>query len=66
VIAAEDFQRAAVVYEKSPVALRLRGLNVLLEAVKSDRNTLLFLPTELTDVLRVGSLDDDTKGPSPT
>jgi regulator of protease activity HflC (stomatin/prohibitin superfamily) len=51
VIAAEEYLKAARVYQGSPVAFRLRGLNVLLEAVKSDTNTLLFLPTELTDML---------------
>ena len=51
VIAAEEYLKAARVYEGSPVAFRLRGLNVLLEAVKSDTNTLLFLPTELTNML---------------
>lgn len=52
VVAAEEYLKAAHVYEDSTVAFRLRGLNVLLEAVKSDQNTLLFLPTELTDMLR--------------
>ncbi|AEW04443.1 band 7 protein [Sulfobacillus acidophilus DSM 10332] len=57
VVAAEEFLKAAQVYETSPIAFRLRGLNVLLEAVKSDRNTLLFIPTEVTDMLRsVGPL----------
>lgn len=52
VVAAEEFVKAAAIYEGSPVAFRLRGLNVLLEAVKSDQNTLLFLPTELVDMLQ--------------
>ena len=52
VIAAEEFVKAARLYENSTTAFRLRGLNVLLEAVKSNQNTLLFLPTELTDMLR--------------
>ncbi|MCL4351808.1 MAG: SPFH domain-containing protein [Firmicutes bacterium] len=52
VVAAEEYLKAAHVYEGSTVAFRLRGLNVLLEAVKSNQNTLLFLPTELTDMLR--------------
>lgn len=52
VVAAEEYLRAADLYARSPIAFRLRGLNVLLEAVQSDRNTLLFLPTELMDVLR--------------
>ena len=52
VIAAEEFLKAARLYEHSTTAFRLRGLNVLLEAVKSEQNTLLFLPTELTDMLR--------------
>ena len=51
VIAAEEYLKAARVYEGSAVAFRLRGLNLLLEAVKSDTNTLLFLPTELTNML---------------
>lgn len=52
VVAAEEYLKAANLYQESTVAFRLRGLNVLLEAVKSDQNTLLFLPTELTDMLR--------------
>ncbi|WP_082343982.1 SPFH domain-containing protein [Sulfobacillus thermosulfidooxidans] len=52
VVAAEEFVKAAKLYESSTVAFRLRGLNVLLEAVKSDKNTLLFLPTELMDMMR--------------
>ncbi len=58
VIAAEEFVKAARLYEHSTTAFRLRGLNVLLEAVKSDQNTLLFLPTELTDMLRAISPTD--------
>jgi regulator of protease activity HflC (stomatin/prohibitin superfamily) len=54
VVAAEEFVKAARLYEQSSVAFRLRGLNVLLEAVKSDKNTLLFLPTELMDMMRAG------------
>lgn len=53
VVAAEGFLAAAKLYESSSTAFRLRALNVLLEAVKSDRNTLLFLPTELTEILRL-------------
>lgn len=52
VVAADEFRKAALLYEKAPIALRLRGMNVLLEAVKSDQNTLIFLPTELTDMLK--------------
>ena len=52
VIAAEEFLKAAKLYDFSPIAFPLRGLNVLLEAVTPDQDTLLFLPTELTDVLR--------------
>jgi len=33
VIAAEEFQRAAVLYESSPIALRLRGLKRVGEQV---------------------------------
>lgn len=61
VVAAEEFVKAAQIYEQSTVAFRLRGLNVLLEAVKSDKNTLLFLPTELMDMLRSG----DTESTEP-
>lgn len=61
VVAAEEFLKAARIYEESSVAFRLRGLNVLLEAVKSDKNTLLFLPTELMDMMRAG----DTESTEP-
>lgn len=57
VVAAEEFVKAAHIYEKSTVAFRLRGLNVLLEAVKSDKNTLLFLPTELMDMMRSSDME---------
>lgn len=72
VVAAEEFVKAAQLYETSTVAFRLRGLNVLLEAVKSDKNTLLFLPTELMDMMRSGDMESTvkalarTKGLSPT
>lgn len=61
VVAAEEFVKAAHLYEQSTVAFRLRGLNVLLEAVKSDKNTLLFIPTELMDMLK--SSDVETTNP---
>lgn len=61
VVAAEEFVKAARLYETSTVAFRLRGLNVLLEAVKSDKNTLLFLPTELMDMMRSGDMESTEK-----
>ncbi len=61
VVAAEEFVKASKLYETSTVAFRLRGLNVLLEAVKSDKNTLLFLPTELMDMLRSGDMESTEK-----
>lgn len=61
VVAAEEFVKAARLYETSTVAFRLRGLNVLLEAVKSDKNTLLFLPTELMDMMRSGDTESTEK-----
>ncbi len=57
IVAAKDFLKAAHIYEKSTVAFRLRGLNVLLEAGKSDKNTLLFLPTELMDMMRSADVE---------
>lgn len=60
VVAAEEFVKAADLYQTSQIAFRLRGLNVLLEAVKSDKNTLLFLPTELMDMLRSSDIHPDT------
>ena len=61
VVAAEEFVKASKLYETSTVAFRLRGLNVLLEAVKSDKNTLLFLPTELMDMMRSGDMESTEK-----
>jgi regulator of protease activity HflC (stomatin/prohibitin superfamily) len=61
VVAAEEFVKAARLYETSTVAFRLRGLNVLLEAVKSDKNTLLFLPTELMDMMRSNDTETTEK-----
>lgn len=61
VVAAEEFLKAAHLYETSQVAFRLRGLNVLLEAVKSDKNTLLFLPTELMDIMRSSDIESAGK-----
>ena len=62
-VAAEEFVKASKLYETSTVAFRLRGLNVLLEAVKSDKNTLLFLPTELMDMMRSGDMESTEKDP---
>lgn len=45
------------IFEKSTVAFRLHGLNVLLEAVKSDKNTLLYLPTDLMDMMRSADVE---------
>ena len=51
VIAAEHFVAAAKLYGRPDLAFNLRALNIMIEAVKSDSNTMMFFPTELVNVL---------------
>jgi regulator of protease activity HflC (stomatin/prohibitin superfamily) len=51
VIAAEHFVEAAKLYGRPDLAFNLRALNLMVEAVKSDTNTMMFLPTELVNAL---------------
>jgi regulator of protease activity HflC (stomatin/prohibitin superfamily) len=51
VIAAEQFVEAARLYGRPEIAFNLRALNIMIEAVKSDSNTMMFFPTELVNVL---------------
>ncbi len=51
VIAAEQFVEAARLYDRPDLAFNLRALNIMIEAVKSDSNTMMFFPTELMNAL---------------
>ncbi len=51
VVAAEHFVAAAKLYGRPDLAFNLRALNIMIEAVKSDSNTMMFFPTELVNAL---------------
>ncbi len=51
VVAAEYFVQAAGLYGRPDLAFNLRVLNIMLEAVKSDSNTMMFMPTDLVNAL---------------
>jgi regulator of protease activity HflC (stomatin/prohibitin superfamily) len=51
VVAAEHFVAAAKLYGRPDLAFNLRALNIMVEAVKSNSNTMMFFPTELMNAL---------------
>jgi len=51
VVAAEHFVEAARLYGRPDLAFNLRALNIMIEAVKSDSNTMMFLPTDLVNAM---------------
>jgi len=50
---AAKFEEAAKRYERNPVALQLRGMNVLMEGMK-ERGSLVVIPTAVAQSLDVG------------
>lgn len=49
--AARKFVEASHVYESDPHALQLRAMTIMYEAIKSDNNTLIVIPSSMTDSL---------------
>lgn len=69
VVAAEHFVEAANLYGRPDLAFNLRALNIMIEAVKSDTNTMMFLPTDLVNALNAfkptGLLTPDAPSSAP-
>lgn len=64
VVAAAHFVEAAQLYGRPDLAFNLRALNIMIEAVKSDSNTMMFLPTELMGAMNAfKALADATTAP---
>jgi regulator of protease activity HflC (stomatin/prohibitin superfamily) len=50
---AEKFEKAAQVYVDNPVALHLRGMNMLYEAIK-ERGSMVIVPSSVVETLGLG------------
>jgi regulator of protease activity HflC (stomatin/prohibitin superfamily) len=50
---AEKFEKAAQVYADKPVALHLRGMNMLYEAIK-ERGSMVIVPSSVVETLGLG------------
>lgn len=54
--AAKKFVEASEVYASNPAALQLRAMSIMYEAVKSDQNTLIIAPSNVTEALNPTTL----------
>jgi len=54
--AAKKFVEAARTYLNEPVALQLRAMSIMYEAVKSERNTIIVVPNQMADSLGQSSM----------
>ena len=54
--AAKKFVEAAQTYLNDPVALELRAMSIMYEAVKSERNTLIVVPNRMAESLSSASM----------
>ena len=50
---AESFQRAALTYQDNPVALHLRAMNMLYEAIK-ERGSMVIVPSSAVETMGLG------------
>ncbi len=50
---AEKFEQAATVYQQNPVALHLRAMNVLYEAIK-ERGSMVIVPSSAVETMGLG------------
>jgi len=50
---AEKFERAATVYQQNPVALHLRAMNMLYEAIK-ERGSMVIVPSSAVETMGLG------------
>lgn len=46
---AKKFIEASEIYASNPIAMQLRGMNILYEAVKSDQNSLIIVPSTMAE-----------------
>ena len=51
----DKFATAAKVYEKSPVALHLRAMNMLYEAIK-ERGSMVIVPSQVVETMGLGGM----------
>lgn len=49
----EQFAQAAKVYEESPVALHLRGMNMLYEAIR-EKGSMVIVPSSAVETMGLG------------
>jgi regulator of protease activity HflC (stomatin/prohibitin superfamily) len=50
---ADKFAQAAATYQNNPVALHLRGMNMLYEAVK-ERGAMVIVPSSVVETMGLG------------
>jgi regulator of protease activity HflC (stomatin/prohibitin superfamily) len=54
--AAREFVKAAEIYASNPSAMQLRAMSIMYEAVKSDQNTLIMVPSNVPDAFNPTSI----------
>jgi len=52
---AEKFEQAATVYQQNPVALHLRAMNMLYEAIK-ERGSMVIVPSSVVETMGLGGV----------
>ncbi|MFI5105126.1 MAG: slipin family protein, partial [Terriglobales bacterium] len=50
---AEKFQKASIVYQTNPVALHLRAMNMLYEAIK-EKGSMVIVPSSAVETMGLG------------
>lgn len=53
---AEKFGEAARTYTNDPVAFHLRAMNMLYEGLKSDKATIVIVPSTAVETMQLGGL----------
>ncbi len=53
---ADKFAQAGEKYRKHPVALQLRGMNMLFEGLK-EKGSLIIVPSSALDAMNLGAID---------
>ena len=54
--AAKKFVEAAAIYAADPNAMQLRAMNIMYEAFKRDKNTVIVTPSNVTESLNPNTL----------
>lgn len=54
--AAKKFVEASMDYDSHPIALQLRAMSIMYEAVKSDQNTVIIVPSNVAESLNTVAL----------